>query len=195
MTHLLDQLWFKILEGVHALKGVLDSLLNPLNLLGPAVPIFVVALATVVLTKLLSRYVKTKRYIRLEKEFIYWKTMREEAARVDDPEVARALEKGIDQAELNKVYFDYMVEGFLLNLVTRMLPIVTALAYVNEAYRPENLIAQFGRASVFESLSLGAPSWFIICLVMIYTGWGITKGLLPLAATSLKSNLSQRDGN
>ncbi len=178
MEHLLDQLWFKTLEGVHVLKSGVDSLLNPLNSLGPAVPIFVVALATVILTKVLSRYVKTKRYVRLEKEFLYWKGLREEAASVDNPEVARALEKGIDQAELNKVYFDYMVEGFLLSLVTRMLPIVSALAYVNEAYRPENLIALFGRPSVFESFSLGAPPWFIICLVIIYTTWAIAKRMV-----------------
>ncbi len=178
MEQFLDQLWFQILEGVHALKGCLDSLLNPLNTLGPAVPIFVLAIATVLLTKLLARFVKTKRYVRLEKEFLHWKGLREEAARLEDREAARALEKGIDQAALNKVYFDYMVEGFLLSLVTRMLPIVSVLAYVNEAYRPENLLAMFGRDSVFQWVSLGAAPWFIISLVVIYLGLAILKRLV-----------------
>jgi len=178
----LDSLWFKTVDLVHHLKDFLDGIFAPLNSLGPAIAIFTIALITVVIAKFLTKTIKTKRYQALKKQFLYWKNLRQEALKCEDPDKSKRLARNIDQAKLNKAYYDYFLEGFLINLVTNYLPIFSFLAYVNEAYKPDNMLRLFGRDYIFKFVILneqliiiGAVFWFIISILLVYLGWFIIK--------------------
>ena len=108
--------------------------------------------------------------------------MRQEVMKCEDHEKSKLLAKNIDQAELNKAYYDYFFEGFLIRLMTRLLPILSFLAYVNEAYKTSNLLKLFGREYVFkfksyngEEVVIGAVFWFIISIFLVYLGWFIVR--------------------
>ena len=116
MDKLLDIIWLKILFGIQYLKDFLDVIFGPLNALGPVVAISAIALSAVMSAKVLTKLFKTKRYIELQKEFTYWFNIRQEAVKCDDPEKARLLAKNIDQAKLNRLYYDYFFEGLLNNI-------------------------------------------------------------------------------
>lgn len=182
MEEFLDILWLKIVVLVHYIAKFLDFIFAPLNLLGPAAAIFIIAFITVIITKFLSKKFKTKRYLELQKEFRHWYNIRQEAQKCEDPEKAKLLAKNIDQAKLNKVYYDYFFEGFMLNLLTRYLPIFTMMAYVNEAYKPSNLLKLFGQDYIFkfgtsngEAIVIGAIFWYVISIILIYLGWFVIK--------------------
>ena len=180
MEDFLDSLWFNILLLVGHIKTSLDFIFAPLNSLGPAFAIFIIAFITVIITKILTNTFKTKRYKELRKEFDYWYNVRQEAMKCEDREKAKLLGKNIDQAKLNKAYYDYFLEGFLIRLMTRFLPIFSFLAYVNEAYKASNLLKLFGRDYVFkfvsyngEEIVVGAVFWFIVSIFLVYLGWFI----------------------
>ena len=182
MEELLDILWFKILDLIHYFANFLDFIFAPLNLLGPAFAISVIAFLTVIITKILTKIVKTKRYEALKKEFKHWFNIRQEASKCEDPEKAKLLAKNIDHAKLNKVYYDFFFEGFMLGIVTKYLPILIFVAYVNEAYRTENLIKVFGRDYVFKfagsgpkPVLVGGVFWFVVSILLIYLCWFIIK--------------------
>ena len=175
MDKLMDMIWFKILVGIQHLKDLLDVVFGPLNALGPAVAISAIALAAVVIAKVLTRIFKTKRYLALQKEFTHWFNLRQEALKCGDPEKARLLAKNIDQAKLNRLYYDYFFEGLLNNLATKYLPILIFLAYVNEAYQPGNLLKLFGREYLFRigsagdnPILVGSIFWFVVSILAIY---------------------------
>ena len=80
------------------------------------------------------------------------------------------------------MYYDYFLEGFLISLVTKYLPIFSFLAYVNEAYKPANMVMRFGRDYIFkfenangQPIIVGAVFWFIISILLVYLGWFIIK--------------------
>ena len=182
MEDFLDNLWLNILVLVHYIKTFLDLIFAPLNSLGPAFAIFIIAFITVIITKILTKTFKTKRYKELQKEFKYWYDMRQEALKCEDPEKAKLLTKNIDQAKLNKAYYDYFLEGFLIRLMTRLLPIFCFLAYVNEAYKASNLLKLFGRDYVLkfrfyngEEIFVGAVFWFIVSIFLVYLGWFVIR--------------------
>ena len=182
MNETMDMLWFKIIAGVQYVKEILDIVLGPLNYLGPAAAILIIAVATAALTRLLSRRFKTRRYIALKKEFRHWYDMRQEALKGQDSEEAKRLAKNIDQAKLNRVYYDYFFEGLLNSLATKYLPVLTVLSYVNEAYRPENLLALFGREYIFkfgseDPILVGSVFWFILSLLGAHLTWFAAKKL------------------
>jgi len=59
--------------------------------------------------------------------------------------------------------------------VTKYLPILLLLAYVNETYQPANLRKLFGREYVFKlgqigehTLFMGSIFWFLISIVLVY---------------------------
>ena len=175
MDKLMDVIWFKILVGIQYLKDLLDLIFGPLNALGPVVAISAIALAAVVLAKVLTRTLKTKRYQELQKEFTHWFKIRQEAVKCDDPQKAKSLAKNIDQAKLNRLYYDYFFEGLLNNLATKYLPILIFLAYVNEAYQPGNLLKLFGREYLFRigsagdnPILVGSIFWFVVSILAIY---------------------------
>ena len=175
MDKLMDVIWFKILVGIQYLKDLLDLIFGPLNALGPVVAISAIALAAVVLAKVLTRTLKTKRYKELQKEFTHWFKIRQEAVKCDDPQKAKLLAKNIDQAKLNRVYYDYFFEGLLNSIATKYLPILIFLAYVNEAYQPGNLLKLFGREYIFQigstgdnPIFVGSIFWFVISILALY---------------------------
>ena len=182
MEEFLDILWLKIVVGVQFSKHILDVIFGPLNALGPAVAIATIALITVAITKILSKKFKTQRYKELRKQFEYWLGIRQEAQKCKDPDKARLLAQNIDQAKLNKLYYDYFFEGLLNNLATVYLPIFILLAYINEAYRSSNLAKLFGRDYIFkfggdpgQPMLIGAVFWFVLSLFLIYLAWYIAK--------------------
>ena len=184
MEDFLDIVWFKIMDFFHSLATLLDVVIAPLNALGPAFTIFIIALLTVMVTKILTRTFKTRRYQQLKKEFEHWFNIRQEALKCDDSQKAKLLAKNIDQAKLNQVYWDYFLEGFLIGLVTRVLPVFSFFAYVNEAYKLENLTKLFGREYVFkftvlngETFFLRSELWFVFSLLFIYLAGFIVKKL------------------
>jgi len=183
MDELLDIVWFKVLAGVQYGKELLDILFSPFNLLGPAMAILLIAALTVVCTKFLTKNIKTKRYRELQKEFLRWYNLRQEALKCEDPEKGKLLAKNIDQGKLNRVYYDYFFEGLMLSFLTKYIPILTVLAYVNESYRRENLMALFGRDYIFsfggssgDPVLVGSVFWFVLSILIVYLAWsGISK--------------------
>ena len=185
MEDFLDIVWFKIIDFFHYVASRLDGIFDPLNALGPAFTIFTIAFLTVVITKILTSVFKTRRYQELKKEFEHWYNIRREALKCDDSEKAKLLAKNIDQAKLNQVYWDYFLEGFLISLVTRLLPIFSFFAYVNEAYKLDNLMTLFGRGYVFklrglngEAFFIRAGLWFVLSILLIYLVGFIIKKIM-----------------
>jgi hypothetical protein len=187
MENLLDVIWLKILILVQYFVKCLDFLLAPLNPLGPAMTILAIVLVTVATTKFLSKNYKTKRYLKLEKEFRHWFNLRNEALTCQDRHKGKELAKNIDQARLNKVYYDYFFEGLLSSLLTKYLPILIMLAYVNEAFKPDNLLKKFGREYIFkfanyngEEIIVGSVFWFVLSMLLVYLIWFLLGKLYAL---------------
>ena len=114
--------------------------------------------------------------------YAYRLGVRQEAQKCEDPDKAKLLVKNIDQAKLNKLYYDYFFESLLSNLATIYLPIFVLLAYINETYRSSNLAKLFGRDYIFkfggdpgQPILIGAVFWFVLSLFLIYLGWYIVK--------------------
>ena len=171
----MDVVWFKILVVIQYLKDLLDVVFGPLNVLGPVVAITAIALFAVMIAKVLTKLFKTRRYVELQKEFTHWFNIRQEAVKCDDPQKAKLLAKNIDQAKLNRVYYDYFFEGLLNSIATKYLPILIFLAYVNEAYQPGNLLKLFGREYLFQigstggnPIFVGSIFWFVISILALY---------------------------
>jgi hypothetical protein len=178
MDELLDIIWFKIIDLFHYLTGLLNIILAPLNLLGPLPAIWVLALITVCFTKFFSRVYNTRRHCELKKELKYWFNIRQEALNCEDSEKGKALAKNIDQAKLNRVYYDYFFEGLLKSILTTYLPVLLMAAYVNEAFKPTRLITGFGRPYLLqfvqsngEMITIGAVFWFVLSLIFTYIFW------------------------
>ena len=184
MEDVFDIVWLKILVLIHTFVKGLDFIFAPLNLLGPAVVILVIVLLTVAATKFLSKIYKTKRYLKLQKEFQYWYNLRNEALTCKDPEKGKALAKNIDQAKLNKVYYDFFFEGLLNSIPTKYLPILIMLAYVNEAFKSEKLLKNFGKEYIFKFVNIdgnvikiGAVFWFVLSMLLVYLVWFVFEKL------------------
>ena len=196
MEGLLDALWLKIVDIVHCIKQLLDVISAPLNFFGPVIAISTIALITVILTKILTKIFKTKRYQKLQMEFSHWYNIRQEALKCEDYDKGKRLARNIDQAKLNQVYYNYFFEGFMLGIATKYLPILLVLAYVNEAYKPSNLQKLFGREYVFkfgntngEAVLIGAIFWFIVSVVLIYLAWLIIGKIYGKNVTRKKTKL------
>ena len=182
MEEFLDIIWLKVLLVIQYVVKCLDYILAPLNPFGPAVIILVLVFVTVAATKYFSKIYKTKRYVELKKEFKYWFNLRKEALTCEDPEKGKELAKNIDQAKLNRVYYDYFFEGLLSSLLTQYIPIFIMLAYVNEAYKPDKLMKNFGREYIFkfvnydgEAILVGGVFWFVLSMLLVYIAWFIAE--------------------
>ena len=174
MDEILDSAWLAIEAFLKQVTLLIDRLVSPLEVMGPAAVIFILAFAVVCLTRLIKRIFVTQRYQELKKDFEHWQGVREEAMKHPDPEKGKALAKNIDQAKLNKAYYDYFFEGFLNNLITNVLPILLMASYVTRVYTSETLLARFGREWVF-TLSLGSFQvrassllWFVVSLILTF---------------------------
>ncbi|MCP3954490.1 MAG: hypothetical protein GY697_20080 [Desulfobacterales bacterium] len=180
MDEFLDTLWFTILAGINTVVDLVNWILAPLNFMGPAVIIFLIVLVLVAFTKTLARTYTTKRYRKLKGNYDHWFDLRREAMASEDREKGKALAKNIDQAELNKAYYDYFFEGFLKNMLTTILPLLLMAAYVAKAYNPENLMKTFGQPHIFrfadtagKPVVVSAFFWFVISLLIVHILWFI----------------------
>lgn len=182
MDSFLDTLWEKITTGAIALADGFDALITPLHILGPAIIIFFLAVLTVCITKSLNRIIVTKRFIRLEKKYKHWYNLRQIALTCEDREKGRDLARNIDQAELNKAYYDYFFEGMLLGLVRKLVPIFIMMSYINEYFQPNQLVERFGKSYIFkfastsgEPVVISSIFWYVISLLSVYLLWYIVK--------------------
>ncbi len=197
MDTLLDQLWDFLVIGFTAVGDACFSLLSQLHFAGPTVLFFGLAAGTVLLTKVLNRVLITRRFVSLEKNYHQWLTLREQALQCEDGDKGRLLARNIDQAELNKAYYDYFFEGLLLGLARKVIPIYFVFAFLNTYYRQEYLQEYFGRPFVLrlphpggDPLLIGAVFWYFLCLLSCYLLWGLggkwlhnrqSQAALPLA--------------
>jgi uncharacterized membrane protein (DUF106 family) len=182
MDDFMDRVWEPIEIFLNGTVAFLDKLFSPLEVLGPGFVIFVLAFFIIIFTRIIARFYVTKRYIRLEKEFRHWQGVREEAMKQSDREKGKALAKNIDQAELNRAYYDYFFEGLLKHFFVNVLPILLMVAYVTKVYTPQTLLKRFGEKWVF-SFSFGTASqvnvssllWFVICLILSFILFAVLK--------------------
>ncbi len=185
MEDLLDALWFKIAAFFQLLAEGLFQILAPLHALGPIFVITMIGITTVMFTKLMNRLIITKRYVELEKNFKYWLNLRQEAMKCEDREKAKRLARNIDQAQLNRAYYDYFFEGLMLGLIRKVIPIFFMFAFINEYYRTEELTRLFNKGYLFtipttsgEPLLVGAVFYYFIVLLCCYITWAIGKRLI-----------------
>ena len=200
----LDTLWEYIAASMQFCGQSLYGFLENFHFFGPAVLIASLAFATVSVTKLLNRWIITKRYLELEKDFHYWVEVRQEAMKCEDRVKGKRMARNIDQAKLNRVYYDYFFEGLLLGIARKILPIFFMFAFINEFYRPTKMLQIFGREYVLqmpstngEPILVGAVFWYIICILGGYLLWSLgarllrnfkVESLAPLAKTSEETN-------
>lgn len=178
MDAFLDYIWFYIEGGLIGLATVMDRIVFPLESLGPAWVILILALLTVALTRILAWVYRTRRHDTLKKEFLHWQFVRDEAVKNQDREKGKAMAKNIDQAKLNKVYYDYFFEGLMKNLITTVLPVLLAIAYLSRTYTKQTLAAKFGDPWIFtigseSPIYIGTLFWYIICLIVCFTLFGL----------------------
>lgn len=179
MDDFLDLVWDKIVDGCEYIAAILDAILAPLNhRIGPALVILILVVVLVAFTKLLARVYNTKRHAELKENYEHWFELRKEAMAGEDREKSKALARNIDQARLNKAYYDYFFEGFLKSIITTILPILLTAAYINRAYSPENLNQHVGQAYIFkfsreasDPVIISAFFWFVICLLLVHLTW------------------------
>ena len=172
MDQLFDTAWEYLYAFIQKGVALLDFLLSHLHFLGPIPVILLLAAVTVAVTRVLKRYIKTKRLVTLEKDFQHWLGIREEAMRCEDREKGKALARNIDKAHLNRAYYDYFLEGLLLGFITFYLPVISMAAYINEAYRSERLAELFGHDYVLkfgdsEPVLIGALFCYIFSVVFV----------------------------
>lgn len=175
MDSFLDRVWEVILNFLNKSVVVIDTIFSPLEFLGPGIVIFLLAFLIVCITRVISRFYVTQRYITLKKKFEHWQGVREEAMKHPDREKGKRLARNIDKAELNKVYYDYFFEGLLKNFITNVIPILFMVTYVTTVYTPATLLKRFGDEWVFsfsigESFHMDISSlfWFVICIILSF---------------------------
>lgn len=177
----MDTLWLYILAFISHIKSVMDVLISPLNTVHPALSVTVLAIGTVAFTSTLKKRFTTRRYKRLKEEFESLYSLREEALKnFEDPSEGKRMARNIDQASLNKVYYDYFFEGLLNNLITIYLPVLCMAAYVNEAFQPEALQEMIGQTALVtlplpKAVQIAALPWFVLCLVGCWLAMWIFK--------------------
>lgn len=178
MEAFLDIIWSKIVVGVGHVYSFANMILSPLEIYGPLPVIAVLVLLTVLATKLFNRIYTTQRYEALKEEFTHYYKLRQEALACRDREKGKLLAKNIDQAKLNKVYYDFFFEGMLKNVLTIYLPCLIVAAYVNEAYKPDNLMSKFGQRYLFkfgaadnDPTVIGALFCYVALLLATYLTW------------------------
>lgn len=198
MDAVLDTLWEYLAAGILFLGNNFFSLLQNLHFLGPIVVISLLALGTVFVTKCLNRWIITKRYVELEKDFHYWAEIRKEAVACEDKEKGKRMARNIDQAELNKAYYDYFFEGLLLGIARRIIPIFFMFAFINEFYQPKRMVEMFGREYVVQMVStsgepvlLGGVAWFFISLLMSYLLWYVVTKFVGKAKAKQSTPMSE----
>lgn len=173
---MMDTLWIYIAEFFIMLKNTLNFILGPINAVHPGLSIFILAVITYFIIRELRKRVTTKRYKKLEQDFNYWYEVRQQALNSSQEDKKSALlAKNIDKAQLDKIYYDYFLEGLLISLITTSLPLLSAAVYVNAAYNPAQLELMLNQKALFQlnwlggQIQISALFWFFICLVGLWT--------------------------
>lgn len=195
MDDVLDTIWEYLAAGFIFAADTMYSVLQNLHFLGPVVLIFLLAIITIGVIKILTKIITTKRYTELEKTFNYWSALRDEAMKCEDREKGKRMARNIDKAELNKAYYDYFFEGFMLGIARKIIPIFFMFAFINEYYRTEKLSALFGRDFVLklpsssgDPILVGAVFWYIISLFLGFLAWfAVTKIIRNFKSAKTKS--------
>lgn len=175
MDDVMDRIWGFIEAFLNNAVVFLNTALAPLEILGPGVVIFILAFLVIIFTRIIARFYVTRRSVTLEKEFKHWQGIREEAMKHPDREKGKALAKNVDQAELNKAYYDYFFEGLLKHFIVNLLPILLMVSYVTTVYTPQTLLSRFGQKWVFSffvgtanEIHVSSLLWFVICLIFSF---------------------------
>lgn len=186
MENFLNSVWEIVYGGFLSLTVQIDIILSLLHpFVGPAGVLVFLAIVTSIVTKTMSSTFRTKRHQRLEEEFNYWLSIREEAMQCADHEKGKRMARNIDRAKLNRCYYDYFFEGFMLSLANTYFPILIVLSYVNRYYRPERLmeltgkdyIVHFGNANG-DPIFFGSLFFYLSVLLSTYLIWGAVKKLI-----------------
>nr|WP_320191384.1 EMC3/TMCO1 family protein [uncultured Desulfobacter sp.] len=199
MDEILDMLWIQVAYGLEGAAAALDKLLNPIEVLGPAVVVFILAIAIAAITKVLSKAYRTRRHQHLKEEFLHWQSVRQAAMDAEDREKGKAMAKNIDQAKLNQVYYDYFFESLMKNLVTTVLPILLVVAYLSRTYTRESLDARFGSQWIFtlgsgpDAFHVGTLLWFIICLPVCFILFSLVGSLIKKRKKDQKIETNQAE--
>ena len=187
MDNFLDRIWEPIEVFLSNTVVFLDALLSPLETLGPGFVIFVLAFIVVIFTRIIARFYVTKRYVHLGKQFQHWKGVRDEAIKHPDREKGKTLAKNIDQAKLNKAYYDYFFEGLLKHFMVNVLPILLMVSYVTTVYKPANLLDRFGKQWIFSfsfisssTVNVSSMLWFVVCILLSYILFAILKKVIKI---------------
>jgi hypothetical protein len=149
--------------------------------LGAPALIFFMTMGIILATRFISKHFITQRYFELKKEFEHWQGVRTEALNHPNPEKGKILARNIDQAELNKAYYDYFFEGMLKNIVSNVLPVLLGAAYIIKIYTPEILMDRFGQNCIFlitfgsKHIEVSSLFWYIICLMTGFILYGSFK--------------------
>lgn len=175
MDSFLDTLLVLIETLLLKLVAILDIILSPLEILGPEFVIFTIAFVVVLVSFFLNRIYTTKRHIELKEKFEYWYDLKQEALKQDNREKGKGVAKNIDQAKLNRLYYDYFFEGFLKGLVTTWLPVFLMLGYVTTIYSPQALLVRFGHEYLFadgvitlSSVKINSVFWYFISVIFSF---------------------------
>lgn len=175
MDDALDKLWFRIEDGIFKTAELLDAAILPLHFLGPEIIIFLMVLLCILFSRFLKKHFNTQRYTRLKENFDHWYALRQEAMSHEETQKGRAIAKNIDQAELNRAYYDFFFESLLKTLITTWLPLLCTLAYINHTFTPQRLELYFGRPALFmvngHSLlpwNLTSIFWFFVSVLIVY---------------------------
>jgi uncharacterized membrane protein (DUF106 family) len=177
----MDTIWTYILAFISHIQRVMDALISPLNTIHPALSITILAAFTVAVTSVLKKRFTTRRYKRLKEEFESLHSLRQEALKsFEDPSKGKRMARNIDQASLNRVYYDYFFEGLLNNLITTYLPVLCMAAYVNESFQPHALQEMTGQTALLtlplpNPIQIAALPWFVLCLVGCWLGMWLFK--------------------
>ncbi len=198
MDAVLDTLWEYLASGFLYIGDTFFTFLQNLHFAGPLLLISLLSLCTVMITKTLNRWIITKRYVELEKQFHYWAKLREEAMSCEDKEKGKRMARNIDQAELNRAYYDYFFEGLLLGIARKIIPIFFMFAFINEYYRPEKMFEMFGKEHVLQMIStsgqpvlIGSVAWYFISLLSCYLLWYLASKLAPKVAVKPQVSISR----
>ena len=174
----LDNLWLIILALFSTAGQFVFSLTSLLHPSGPTATIAAFSFTVVVVTKLLDKVITTRRYTELEEKFFHWKSIRDETGSWNDRETGSRMARNIDQAELNRAYYDYFFEGVLLGIARRGFPLLLGFGFINEFYNPLKMEAIFGRTFLFalpsttgEAFLVGAVFWYIIVVILSFLLW------------------------
>lgn len=175
MDEALDNVWFWIEAGIFKTAGLVDAAIFPLHFLGPEIIIFLLVLVCILFSRFFKKHFNTRRYTRLKENFDHWYLLRQEAMNHEETQKGRAIAKNIDQAELNRAYYDFFFESLLKSLITTWLPLLCTLAYVNHTFTPQMLDLYFGRPALFmpngQALlpwNIPAILWFFVSLLIVY---------------------------